>query len=158
MSAIPKGGKNRTNLPSTVNLRKRRVAREGLLSPRPLVNGQTAQVSRAPPQTRNGIASHSRIVPLGRSIINPTPAEVVRRAVRMVIFRKTAILETDVLSPMASFLHPVSLIRRLATRYRRRETSDYLYSPTPFDEFGRLGEGRRRIRICFACSWDCPRD
>ena len=98
--ATPSTGKKGTRRPFTVSQRKNRLASELEESTAASVDGQTARVSSPPPTMRRGNASHSTIVPLGRSINNPTPAKVVTRATRIIVRRRRCNAATQRMSSM----------------------------------------------------------
>ena len=119
----PIAGKLRTSLPSHVSHRSKRFAKV-FVSKSDGWKGHTAHAKMAPPSTMNGIPSHSRMLPLGRSMSSPTPAKVVRSAriasplaPRVFTGRARVMESISILVEPSSALHIIIIAARYRTRH-----------------------------------------
>ena len=112
--------------------RMRRLAREVDGPTGGVVAGRRDQPSNIPPTTTMGMETHSNTVPLGRSINNATPANVVTRAMNEIVCRNRTPNPVHRSKPMTRrfFTHTLD-IRKLAARYRRCKPSSHSHGTSP---------------------------
>src|SRR5207244_13235363 len=116
--ATPIAGKSLTRRPSQVSQWSSRLARFGALWTGTWPVGHTAHANTAPPRMRNGIPSHSRMLPFGRSMRSPTPAKVVMSAMKVVArrdFDRDAIRSRRFIRVL--FIHLAELYRKAGGGY-----------------------------------------
>src|SRR2546428_1030058 len=131
--ATPIAGKSFTRRPSQVNQWSSRLARFGALWTGTWPVGHTAHAKTAPPRMRNGIPSHSRMLPFGRSMRSPTPAKVVMSAMKVVArrdFDRDAIRSRRFIRVL--FFHPVALYKKARRRLSgSRGVGRFIYARSP---------------------------